>query len=216
MTPAKILLVDDHQIIRDGLRLLLRDQPEFLVVGDAFDAEAAWLAVQKNEPDLIILDLALPGASGLTLVQRLRGEYPEIKVVVLTGHAEPQFVNEALRAGVNGYVLKLNASAEVLVAALRAVLAGQVYLCPQVSTLVVREYRRQIDPVDSAAPALSTRELDVLKRIAEGQTTKEIAFALGVSTKTIETHRLHLLSKLGVKSVAELTKYALREGLTTL
>jgi DNA-binding NarL/FixJ family response regulator len=215
MTPAKILLVDDHQIMRDGLRLLLRDKPEFTVVGDAFDTEAAWLAVQDLEPDLVILDVEMPGAGGVAFAKRLRQDFPEIKVVILTGHAEPRFVNDALRAGVEGYVLKMNASTE-LVAALHAVLAGQAYLCPEVSTHVVREYRRQIDTAGHPGRNLSIRELDVLKRIAEGHTTKEIAFAMGVSTKTVETHRLHLMSKLDVKSVAELTKYAVREGLTTL
>jgi DNA-binding NarL/FixJ family response regulator len=214
VTPAKILLVDDHQIMRDGLRLMLRDLPEFRVVGDAFETEAAWQAVRELKPDLVLLDLELPGAGGVALANRLRQSFPDVKVVVLTGHAEEQFVNEALRAGVQGYVLKINASSQ-LVAALRAVLAGQVFLCPEVSTLVVREYRRKIDPA-GGVHVLSTRELDVLKRIAEGQTTKEIAFALGVSSKTVETHRLHLLDKLGIKSVAELTKYAVREGLTTL
>jgi DNA-binding NarL/FixJ family response regulator len=109
----------------------------------------------------------------------------------------------------------MNASGE-LVAALRTVLAGQIYLCPEISTLVVREYRRQIDTSEKPRSGLSGRELDVLKQIAEGQTTKEIAFALGVSTKTVETHRMHLMTKLGIKSVAELTKHAIREGLTTL
>ena len=215
MTPAKILLIDDHQIMRDGLRLLLRDKQEFHIVGDAFDTEAGWLAAKDLRPDVVILDLELPGIGGAALASRLRQNLPDIKVVILTGHTEPQIVKEVLRAGVHAYVLKMNASTE-LVAALRAVLAGQIYLCPEISTLVVREYRRQIDTTESSGPTMSTRELDVLKRIAEGQTTKEIAFALGVSTKTVETHRIHLLDKIGVKSVAELTKYAVREGLTTL
>jgi DNA-binding NarL/FixJ family response regulator len=135
--------------------------------------------------------------------------------VILTGHAELHFVNEALCAGAQGYVLKMNASAQ-LVAALKAVLAGQMYLCSEVSTLVEREHRRQSDPICDDTNAPTIRELDVLRRIAEGKTTKEIAFALGVSTKTIETHRLHLLSKLQVTSVAELTRYAVRVGLTPL
>lgn len=215
MTPARILLVDDHQIMRDGLRLLLREHARFEVVGDAFETEAAWLAVKELMPDLVILDLEVPGAGGMALALRLQQAYPEIKVVILTGHTEAQFVNEALRAGVQGYVSKMNASVQLL-AALDAVLAGHVYLCPEASTLMVREYRRQIDSTGGGSNPLSARELDVLKRIAEGQTTKEIAFALSVSTKTIETHRLHLLSKLKLKSVAELTKYAVREGLTTL
>jgi len=215
MTPAKILLVDDHQIMREGLRLLLRDQPKFQVVGDAIETEAAWLAIKELEPDVVVLDLELPGAGGVALAIRIRQNLPDIKVVILTGHTEPQIVKDVLRSGVHGYVLKMNASCE-LVGALHAVLAGQLYLCPEISTQVVREYRRHTNTPEESGSNLSARELDVLKRIAEGQTTKEIAFALGVSTKTVETHRVHLLTKLGVKSVAELTKYAVREGLTML
>lgn len=214
MTPAKILLVDDHRIMRDGLRLLLRDKPEFQVVGDACDTEAAWLAASELKPDIVILDLEIPGGGGVALTRRLRQNLPEIKVVVCTGHAEPQYVKDALGAGIQGYVLKMDASAE-LIAALRAVLAGQEYLSPAVSMVVVREYKRQTGSAEVLGHNLSARELDVLKRIAGGQTTKEIAFALGVSGSTVETHRLHLLAKLQVKSVAELTKYAVREGLTS-
>lgn len=215
MIPARILLVDDHQIMRDGLRLMLRERPEVEVVGDAFDTEEAWLAVENLKPDVVILDLELPGVGGMALARRLQQHFPEIKVIILTGHTEPQFVSEALRAGVQGYVAKANASS-LLVAALQAVLGGHVYLCPEASTHVVREYRRHVDTGDGHPHVLSARELEVLKRIAEGQSTKEIAFALSVSTKTVETHRLNILSKLQLKSVAELTKYAVREGLTTL
>jgi DNA-binding NarL/FixJ family response regulator len=215
MTPARILLIEDHQIMHGGLRMLLHGLPEFRVVGDACDTEAAWLAAKRLAPDLVTLDMELPGSGGLALANRLGRRLPSIKVVVFTEHAEPRFVNETLRAGVRGYVLKLDGSAQV-VAALRAVLAGNVYLSPEISTLVVREYRRQIDTTENPASNLSPRELDILKRITKGQTTEKIACALSARTKTVETHLAHLLTKLGVKSVAELTKFAVRAGLTAL
>ena len=212
MIPAKILLVDSQKIMRDGLRQLLRDEPEFIIVGDAFDSETAWLALKNLNPDIIILDLEFPGEGGVELAQRLRQSYPQIKVVIFTGHEEPDIVKAALRAGVHGYALKMNASSE-LIEALRAVLAGKVYLCPRISAQVLREYSEKIKIAESPRGKLSARELDVLKRIADGGTTKEIALAMGVSSSTIETYRLHLLSKLQVKSVAALTKYAVRQGL---
>jgi DNA-binding NarL/FixJ family response regulator len=212
--PVKILLVDDHQIIRDGLRLLFRDQPDMQVVGDAFNAEAAWQAIAELKPDVVVLDVELPGDDGLTLAERLHTTYPEIKVIMLTAHAEKEYVNQALRIGAAGYLLKLNACAQLL-EAVRAVTTGQVYLSPEVSTVLVREYQRQLQ-TGGRDDGLTARELEILKRLAEGQTTKEIAFALKVSAKTVETHRLNLMAKLGLRNLAELTKYALREGLIRL
>ncbi len=213
MKSASVFIVDDHQIIRDSLHCLLRAHSEFRFVGGAFDAEAAQRAIEELKPELIVLDLEMPGAGGLMLARHLQEHHPEIKVVVLTGHAEPRYINEALRSGVHGFVLKMSSGKELL-AALRAVLAGKIHLCPEVSMFVVGEYRRQLEARPGSGDGLSARETDVLKRIATGQTTKEIAYELGVSSKTVETHRLHLISKLGVESVAELTKYAVREGLT--
>jgi len=214
VSPAKILLVDDHQILREGLRLVLQAEPGFEVVGEAGDTDTAWEAVNRLKPDFVILDLDLPGVGGAAFAVRLREQRPAIKIVIFTGRADPQFVDRTLSCGVQGYVLKTGAASQ-LVAALHAGLAGQTYLSPEISTLVVNRYRQKIETSDSAGRVLSARQLEVLKLIAEGQTTKEIAFALGLSTKTIESHRLQLLEKLGVTSVAQLTKYALREGLTT-
>ena len=210
---ARILLVDDHQMMRDGLRMLLCADPGLEIVGDAADSESAWQAVNSLRPDLVVMDIDMPGAGGIALTRRLREAFPEIKVVILTAHTEEQFVSAALRAGACGYLLKNNAGAELLTA-VRAALAGQVFLCPESSTIVVREYQRQLGSTDSGA--LSGREIEILKLIADGQNTKEIAFALQVSPKTIETHRINIMAKLGVDSVAKLTKYAVREGLTTL
>ncbi len=212
---ARILLIDDHQIMRDGLRLLLREQPDLELVGSAFDSDAGWQAVVDLAPDLIVMDLDIPGEGGIALTARIRATHPDIKIVILTGHAEPQYIEAALQAGAEGYILKANGGADLL-QALRSVLAGRNFLSQEVSHIVVNELRRHFDPPQKRGSALSTRESEVLKQIADGYSTKEIAFALGVSTKTIESHRMNLMEKLQINNVAELTKYALREGLTTL
>ena len=211
---AKILLVDDHQIIRDGLRLLFSDLPDMKIVGEAFNVDSAWQAAAELKPDAVVLDVELPDGDGIALAERLHAAYPDLKIVMLTAHAEKDAVNQALRAGVSGYLLKLNAGAQLL-EALRSAIAGQVYLCPEVSTVLVHEYRHQLQ-TGGKIDILSSRETEVLKRLAEGQTTKEVAFALHLSTKTVETYRLRLMTKLGLRNIAEMTKYALREGLIKL
>jgi len=212
--PAHILLIDDHQIIRDGLRVLLHDQPDLLLAGNAYDSETGWQAVEELRPDLIVMDLDLPGEGGAALTARVHAKYPEMKVVVLTGSTESRHPEEALAAGASGYVLKANGFL-VLLEAIRTVLAGKTYLCPEVSTIVVEQMHR---PKGTwlADGALSAREIEVLKQIANGSSTKEIAFNLAISAKTVETHRSNLMTKLNVKSIAELTKFAVREGLTKL
>ncbi len=216
MTPmqTRILLVDDHQIVREGLGLMLSHEDDLTVVASHATAEAAWSDLEQLRPAIVVADYELSGENGVELAQRIQTQHPAIRVVMLSGHAEVEVVNAALMAGVAGYVLKLNASTELL-AAIRAVSAGKVYLSPDVSSVLVREYRQQLKG-DGPAPRLSEREREVLRRIADGQPTKEIAFALRVSPKTVDAHRLNLFAKLGARSVAELTKYAIREGITTL
>jgi DNA-binding NarL/FixJ family response regulator len=212
--PARILLIDDHQIIRDGLRLLLHNQADLELAGNAFDSETGWQAVEELRPDLIVMDLDVPGEGGAALTARIRTKYPEIKVVVLTGSTEARNPQAALAAGANGYVLKSNGFT-VLLEAIRTVLSGKTYLCPEVSSIVVEQMQRPNGTWLSEG-TLSAREIEVLKQIANGSTTKEIAFNLSLSPKTIETHRTNLMTKLNVKSIAELTKFAIREGLTKL
>lgn len=212
---SRILLIDDHQIIRDGLRVLLHDQDQLELVGNAYDSDTGWQLVEELKPDLVVMDLNVPGEGGVALTSRILGAHPACKILVLTGHTEPRYVQAALGAGAHAYVAKGNGFA-VLLQAIRTVLSGKTYLCPEVSAIVVQQMQRKFNGTRLADGALSSREIEVLKQIADGFSTKEVAFNLGVSAKTIETHRVNLMSKLGVDSVAELTKYAVREGLTTL
>lgn len=214
ITPARILLVDDHEIMRDGLTLLLQGQPDFKVIGCAFDTTGACRAAAELRPDVVVMDLDIPGGGGIAATERILRADPEIKVVVLTGHCEPHHVRAALIAGAHAFLVKAQAGTE-LAAAIRAALVGKAYLSPEVSAIVVQALQKNAC-ARREGQALTAREEDILRRIADGQTTKEIAFALAVSPKTIETHRLNLMTKIGVTSVAALTKYAVREGLTTL
>lgn len=211
--PSRILLIDDHQIIRDGLRLLLHEQSDLELAGNAYDSDSGWEAVRELRPDVVLMDLNVPGEGGVALTSRIRAEFPGTRVIVLTGHAEPQFVQSALEAGAAGYVLKGNGFI-VLLSAIRAVVSGKTYLCQEASAVVVRQLQRQINRGRDQESALTGRETEVLKQIADGYSTKEIAFELGLSAKTVDTHRMNLMRKLNLKSVAELTKYAIREGLT--
>ena len=213
--PLRILLVDDHRILREGLCSLLSREPEFLVVGQIGDGDSTLKTVRREPPDLIVLDVHLPDMSGIEVARRILAVFPEVKVIMLTSDHSHESVHEALLAGVSGYVLKENASEE-LVRALRAVVAGQLYLCPEVSTEIIASYRRgQLPNISPPGPQLSAREREVLKRLADGLRTKEIAERLGVSAKTVETYRHRLMEKLQLTSVAELTRYAIREGIVS-
>lgn len=212
-SPTRLLLVDDHRILRDGLRALLARYPEFLVIGEAGDGASALRAVRSQPPDIVVLDVRLPDISGTEIARRILAVFSEVKVVVLSSDHSHGCVHEALLAGVSAYVLKDNATEE-LIRALRAVVAGQLYLCPEVSTDIVASYRRgQLPNVTPPQPLLSERELQVLKLLADGLRTKEIADNLGIGAKTIETYRARLMEKLKLSSVAELTRYAIREGI---
>ncbi len=209
----KILIVDDHPLLRASLRECLGwHSARFEIVGESGDSENAWQAVTQLEPDLIVMDLELPGEGGLSLTRRIRTAFPRSKILILTAHDDGRKINNALEAGARGYVLK-TCSSEELISAVEAVAVGQIYLSPAVSTVIVRDHQRQLKEGDEL---LSPRELETLKQIAGGLTTKEIAFAQKVSPKTVETHRLNLMTKLQINTVAGLTKYAIRERLIAL
>lgn len=210
---VRILLVDDHPLLRTSVRDYLgRASARFEVIGEAGSADEAWQTVVQHEPDLVIMDVEIPGEDGIALTKRIRAAFPRTQIVILTGHTEAQKINNALEMGASGYVLK-SCTSEELVVAVEAVLAGQIYLSPAASTVIVKELQRQRG---GRTGTLTPKEFETLRQIANGLTTKEIAFAMQVSPKTVETHRTNLMSKLKINTVAGLTKYAIRHGFTNL
>jgi len=230
----KVLLADDHRIVREGLRSLLAAQPDMQVVGEAADGRQAVLMAKEMTPDVVVMDVAMPQLNGIEATRQISADEPGMKVVALSMHSDRRFVSEALKAGASGYVLKDGAFDE-LISAIRAVVSDRVYLSPRVAGVVVEDYVRRLPTRGNgngghgphpgtdehaarrgAFDALTPREREVLQLMAEGYATKEVAHRLHVSVKTVETHRRQIMEKLDLHSVAELTKYAIREGLTTL
>jgi DNA-binding NarL/FixJ family response regulator len=211
-----VLIADDHRILRQGLRSLLEKEPDLRVSAEADNGRDAVAAVEKNPPDLVIMDVAMPGLNGIEATRKLLAIKPNLRVIGLSMHTDRRFVAEMLKAGAVGFVSK-DSAFEELVQAIRTVLSGKVYLSPAAAGVVVDDYLRRNGPGESTAfSALTAREREVLQLMAEGRNTKQIAMDLHVSIKTVETHRRQIMEKLELFSVAELTKYAIREGLTTL
>jgi DNA-binding NarL/FixJ family response regulator len=212
----KVLLVDDHAIIREGLRSLLEKQPEIEVIADTDDGRKAIELVRELLPNIVIMDITMPGLNGIEATRQIIAEFPDVKVIALSIHSKRRFVADMLSAGATGYILK-ECLFDELVQAIKAVAAGGRYLSPRITDVVVSDYVKRLSATtDSPFEALTTREREVLQLVAEGKSTKQIALELHVSTKTIEANRRQIMEKLNIHSVAELTKYAVREGLTTL
>jgi DNA-binding NarL/FixJ family response regulator len=213
----RILIVDDHKIMREGLRTLLAQQTALRVVGEACDGVEAIAQAQELQPDLIIMDISMTTMNGIEASIQILHKMPAMKIIALSMHADRRFVLEALKAGVKGYLLK-DSAFEELHTAIKTVLQNQVFLSSTITDLVVREFVRPSSEREARSVfcLLSPREREILQLIAEGRSTKEIASQLSISVKTVETHRKQVMDKLKIRSVAELTKYAIREGLTTL
>jgi DNA-binding NarL/FixJ family response regulator len=208
----RVVIVDDHEIVLQGLKLVLRDHPGVEVVGQATEASQAIQCIQQTKPDVVMLDMELPNSNGVLLSRQVLRENPKTKIIIFSGHLNTQYVVEAVQEGVSGYLGKIHKSGEII-AALEAVQKGQLYLCAEAATALAKDYRKKSA---LASSRLSNREKEVLRGIAEGQSTKELGSNLHVSTKTIETHRQNVMEKLNLHSVAELTKYAIRQGLARL
>ena len=212
----KVLLVDDPAIIREGLRSLLEKQPGMEVVADTDDGRKARDLVRQLLPDIVIMDITMPGLNGIEATRQITAEFPDVKVIALSIHSKRRYVADMLSAGATGYILK-ECLFDELVAAIKAVAADGRYLSPRITDVVVSDYVKRLSASDdSPFEALKARQREVLQLIAEGKSTKQIALELHVSTKTIEADRRQIMDKLDIHSIAELTKYAVREGLTTI
>ena len=213
MPKIRVLLVDDHAILREGLRALLSYYDDVEVVGEAQDGAESVVRVDELRPDIVLMDIAMPGMNGLEATRQIRLKHPEIRVVILTQHEDPQYVLPLLQAGASGFVSK-RALGTDLINALRVVARGETFLYPTAATMVVQEIRRRREDAASPPESLTPRELEILNHIVAGETNLQIAAALSISVKTVEWHRSNLMSKLNVHSVADLVRYALEHELT--
>jgi two-component system response regulator NreC len=212
----KILLADDHVLMREGLRALLEKTGRMTIVGEAGNGISAVRMARDLKPDLVLMDIGMPDLNGVEATRRIMTEAPGIKVIALSMHADKRFVRHMFAAGAAGYVLKGSAFEEVA-AAVKTVAAGRIYISPKITDQVLADYVQQlIKPSAGAESPLSGREREVLQMLAEGRSSRTIAGRLHVSVTTVDTHRKHIMDKLGFRSIAELTKYAVREGLTPL
>ncbi|GCE49449.1 LuxR family two component transcriptional regulator [Thermosporothrix hazakensis] len=210
----RILLADDHTILRAGLKMMLNAQPNMEVVGEAQDGRQALKEAQRLKPDIILMDITMPDMNGIEATKQIKKLLPDVKVLILTMHEHDEYVFQALRAGASGYILKEAADTE-LITALHVIQSGQFYLSPAAQSVMVGDYLQRVragEEKDSYS-SLTEREREILKLVAEGYTNNQIAERLVISPKTVDTHRTHIMDKLNLHSRAELVKYAMRRGL---
>jgi DNA-binding NarL/FixJ family response regulator len=219
MTRIRILLADDHILMRTGMRSWLQNMPEVEVVGEAGDGREALRLIAKVRPDVVLMDVGMPGLNGLDATAQVTKDFPQVHVLILSMHANEEYVVQALRVGAKGYLLK-DAEPEELGVALKAIRRGKTYLSPQVSQGVIGDYLRRIGTpggnntkTADEPSVLTARQREILQLIAEGQTTKKIAALLHLSDKTVESHRLRLMRQLDIHDIAGLVRYAIRTGL---
>ena len=214
MSKIRILLADDHTVIRMGLKLLLERQPDFEVVGEADDGLAAGKLAAQLEPDVIVMDVAMPNLNGIEATRQIVTAHPKIAVVILSMHSDESYVMRALKAGARGYLLKDSAEAE-LIQAVRTVVTGKSFFSAVVSKMLLEDYVRNLQQrgIEDSYDLLTPREREVLQLAAEGKSNKESAAMLNLSAHTVETHRTNLMQKLNLHSVPELILYAVRKGI---
>ncbi|MER3458972.1 MAG: DNA-binding response regulator [Chloroflexota bacterium] len=214
MNKIRVILADDHTLVRKGLKALLAAYPHIEVVGEAADGREAVQLAEALRPHVVVMDINMPGLNGLEATDRIKRRCPEVNVLILSMHANEEYVLQVLRSGASGYLLKDSAT-EDLVAGIQAVTAGEAYLSPRISKTVIAEYVRRTEAEAQRRPheLLTPREREILQLIAEGRTSKEIASELHLSIKTVETHRANLMDKLNIHNRAGLIRYAIRAGI---
>lgn len=215
MKPIRVLLADDHTLVRAGFGALLQSLPDIQVVAEADDGREALRLIEEHQPDVVLMDIAMPGLNGLEAVARVTEEFPYVRVIILSVHANEEYVLRALRTGAAGYLLK-NARAAELEFAISSAARGETYLSPAVSKYVAAYVQRVGEGVSFSLERLTPRQREVLQLIAEGHTTQEIARLLNVSVKTVEKHRMQLMERLDIHEIAGLVRYAIRVGLVML
>lgn len=211
----KVLLADDHRIVREGVRALLEKEHDIEIISEAEDGLTTLKLVEEIQPDVVLMDIGLPGLNGIEATRQIVSRFPKVKVLALSMYSDRRFVVSILSAGASGYLQK-DCAAEELVHAIRNVAADQTYLSAKVADVVVKDYFHHIGKTQSDFSLLSAREREVLQLLAEGNSTNEVAQKLSLSVKTIETYRQQIMDKLHYHSIAELTKFAIREGLVSL
>ena len=213
---TRILIADDHQIMRQGLKTLLQKEPDMEVVAEAEDGCQTVTLVRKYVPHIVIMDVEMPDLNGIEATHQILSKYPEVKVIALSMHADHRFIIKMLKAGAHGYLLK-DCAFEELALAIRLVMANRTYLSPGITEIIVKDFTTgQPDPSQSPFSKLTNREQEVLQLLAEGKSTSQIGKLLSINIKTVQTHRQQIMHKLNIRSVAELTKLAIRGGLTSL
>ena len=214
MNAIRVVLVEDHALVRAGIRALLQDLSGIEVVAEAGNGQDALRLIELHQPDVVLTDIAMPGLNGLEVAARVAKQFPGVRVIILSMHADEEYVWQALHSGAAGYLLKDAGTAE-LELAVKAVARGESYLSPAVSKQVVADYVRRSNGEPNELERLTPRQREVLRFIAEGATTQQIARQLNLSTKTVETHRAQLMERLGIHDVAGLVRFAIRMGLVT-
>lgn len=214
MSKIKVLVADDHAIVREGVRMILAKEKDIEVVGEAEHGQQALDLVETHAPDVVVMDISMPGMGGIEATQKVKERHPRVNVLALTMHEDESYVFQLLRAGASGYVLK-RAAAQDLVQAVRAAARGEAFLYPSVARKVVEDYLRRVEVGEEREryDGLTGREKEILTLIAEGLANQEIAQKLYISIKTVQTHRAHILEKLGLHDRTELVRYAIRKGL---
>jgi DNA-binding NarL/FixJ family response regulator len=214
MKPIRIVLADDHALVRAGIRTLCESLDSVTVVAEAADGNQALEMVKAHHPDVVLMDIAMKALNGLDATAQIKREFPQVCVIILSMHMAEDYVKQALKAGAVGYLLK-DAAVPELETAITAVMRGEVYLTPQISRLVVQSYLQHAGGVEGPLGTLTPRQREILQLIAEGHSTKDIGSRLGLSVKTVETHRAQIMERLDIHDIAGLVRFAIRVGLVS-